>query len=169
MHAYHNPVDSPGNSTISHCEWCSFDKGLFNWVVIKHKNSKKLSSILLWNIPAYHKDSMITITNDIWTMLLVWMKVHEVICFINNVSLSAKEWVGEFYIKGTVVVSNMLLQHFWEAPYKPERLPVTGNFPVSSLFLEMNSSVPNWTCHSVIDYQHNYGDNKFQVEFELLK
>ena len=39
-----------------------------------------------------------------------------------NVSLSAKELVVEVYIKGTMVVSNMLLQHFWEAPYKPERL-----------------------------------------------
>ena len=36
--------------------------------------------------------------------------------------------VGEFYIKGTVVVSNMLLQHFWKAPYKAERLCVEIGF-----------------------------------------
>ena len=34
-----------------------------------------------------------------------------------SLSLSAKELVVEVYIKENVVVSNMLLHHFWEAPY----------------------------------------------------
>ena len=42
-----------------------------------------------------------------------------------NVSLSAKELVGEYYIKGTVVVSITLLKHLWEAPYKAEGLIVS--------------------------------------------
>ncbi len=47
-----------------------------------------------------------------------------------NVSLSANQLVVEVYIKGTVVVSNMLLQHFQEALYKPERLKVTSIQPI---------------------------------------
>ena len=47
-----------------------------------------------------------------------------------HVSLSAKEVVGEFYIKGTIVVSFILLQHFWEAPYKPERLRGGGGLVI---------------------------------------
>ena len=38
--------------------------------------------------------------------------------------------VVEVYIKGTMVVSNMLLQHLWEAPYKPERPRMYGSLRV---------------------------------------